>query len=135
TAPDVCREHAALSAFENDGARDSHIGGLTAISDADYDALEPVQWPIPSPPPERGGHRRPSAAVFHAKNADAQHRLCAEGDQVRVPLTLSKGGPPPHRRAGHPPPPGGGGEKRLFSRRRVLAARSHAPLAAPAPPP
>jgi very-short-patch-repair endonuclease len=27
------------------------------------------------PPPERGRHRRPSAAVLSAKNADAKHRL------------------------------------------------------------
>ena len=46
TAADVFREHAALSAFENDGARDFDLGGLATISDADYDALEPVQWPL-----------------------------------------------------------------------------------------
>jgi assimilatory nitrate reductase catalytic subunit len=46
TATDVFREHAALSAFENDGTRDFDLGGLAAISDADYDGLEPVQWPL-----------------------------------------------------------------------------------------
>ncbi len=47
TSPaDVFREHAALSAFENDGTRDFDIGGLAAISDEDYDALAPVQWPL-----------------------------------------------------------------------------------------
>src|SRR5262249_41963305 len=43
---DVFREHAALSAFENDGARDFDIGALATISDADYEALDPVQWPL-----------------------------------------------------------------------------------------
>jgi assimilatory nitrate reductase catalytic subunit len=43
---DVFREHAALSAFENDGSRDFDIGGLADISDQDYDALAPVQWPL-----------------------------------------------------------------------------------------
>jgi assimilatory nitrate reductase catalytic subunit len=43
---DVFREHAALSGFENQGMRDFDIGGLAAISDRDYDALEPVQWPM-----------------------------------------------------------------------------------------
>jgi assimilatory nitrate reductase catalytic subunit len=42
---DVFREHAALSAFENDGARDFDIGALAALSDRDFNALSPVQWP------------------------------------------------------------------------------------------
>ena len=45
---DIFREHAALSAFENDGARAFDIGALAPMSDAAYDALEPVQWPLPS---------------------------------------------------------------------------------------
>jgi assimilatory nitrate reductase catalytic subunit len=43
---DVFREHAALSGFENDGARDFDLGGLATISDHDYDALAPTQWPV-----------------------------------------------------------------------------------------
>ena len=46
TPADIFREHAALSAFENDGTRDFDLSGLAAISDADYDALDPVQWPV-----------------------------------------------------------------------------------------
>ena len=46
TAADVFREHAALSAFENDGTRGFDIGGLATISDEDYDTLEPIQWPV-----------------------------------------------------------------------------------------
>jgi assimilatory nitrate reductase catalytic subunit len=38
-------EHARLSAVENDGARDFHIGGLAGLTQDAYDALEPVQWP------------------------------------------------------------------------------------------
>jgi assimilatory nitrate reductase catalytic subunit len=45
-AADVFREHAALSSFENDGARKFDLGGLAAVSDDDFDALEPVQWPV-----------------------------------------------------------------------------------------
>jgi assimilatory nitrate reductase catalytic subunit len=45
SAGDIFREHAALSAFENDGSRDFDIGALKSLSDAAYDALEPVQWP------------------------------------------------------------------------------------------
>src|SRR6516164_4544560 len=43
---DVFREHAALSAFENGGTRDFDLGAVATISDADYDALEPAQWPL-----------------------------------------------------------------------------------------
>ncbi|MFL5105835.1 MAG: molybdopterin-dependent oxidoreductase [Xanthobacteraceae bacterium] len=44
SAADVFREHAALSAFENDGARDFDLAGLAEVSDEQYAALDPVQW-------------------------------------------------------------------------------------------
>jgi len=46
SAADVWREHAALSAFENDGTRDFDIGALQSLSDSDFDAMVPVQWPV-----------------------------------------------------------------------------------------
>jgi assimilatory nitrate reductase catalytic subunit len=46
SAADIFREHAALSAFENEGARDFDIGALQALSDSDFDAMAPVQWPV-----------------------------------------------------------------------------------------
>ena len=58
---DIFREHAALSAFENDGTRDFDIGGLAGIDDAGYAALEPVQWPV------------------RASGGDGTARLFAEG--------------------------------------------------------
>ncbi|WP_291827998.1 nitrate reductase [Bosea sp. (in: a-proteobacteria)] len=45
---DIYAEHAALSAFENDGSRDFDIGAHAGLSKRDYDALEPVQWPVPA---------------------------------------------------------------------------------------
>jgi assimilatory nitrate reductase catalytic subunit len=42
---DVFREHAALSAFENNGERDFDIGALASLTDTAYDALDPVMWP------------------------------------------------------------------------------------------
>ncbi|MEO5325094.1 molybdopterin-dependent oxidoreductase [Mesorhizobium sp. CC13] len=42
---EIFREHAALSTFENDGARLFDIGGLANISDKQYEALSPVHWP------------------------------------------------------------------------------------------
>ena len=44
---DIFREHAALSAFENDGTRLFNLGALAGLDDAAYDALAPVQWPLP----------------------------------------------------------------------------------------
>jgi assimilatory nitrate reductase catalytic subunit len=53
SAADVFREHAALSAFENDGGRDFDIGALTSLSDEAFDAMVPVQWPArESAPPQ-----------------------------------------------------------------------------------
>jgi assimilatory nitrate reductase catalytic subunit len=46
SAADVFREHAALSAFENDGGRDFDIGALKSLSDQSFDEMAPVQWPI-----------------------------------------------------------------------------------------
>jgi assimilatory nitrate reductase catalytic subunit len=45
SAADIFREHAALSAFENDGTRDFDLGVLATIGDAAFDALDPVVWP------------------------------------------------------------------------------------------
>ena len=45
SAADIFREHAALSAFENDGTRDFDLGALSDVSDESFDALDPVVWP------------------------------------------------------------------------------------------
>jgi assimilatory nitrate reductase catalytic subunit len=45
SAADIFREHAGLSAFENNGSRDFDIGALTSLSDDAFDAMMPVQWP------------------------------------------------------------------------------------------
>ncbi|GBU17667.1 MULTISPECIES: nitrate reductase [Methylobacterium] len=46
SAAAIFREHAALSAFENEGTRDFDIGGLADIGDRAYDVSAPVQWPV-----------------------------------------------------------------------------------------
>ncbi|AWN37032.1 nitrate reductase [Methylobacterium radiodurans] len=53
SAAAVFRQHAGLSAFENNGSRDFDLGGLAEISDAAYEVNRPVQWPLP----KRGGTR------------------------------------------------------------------------------
>jgi assimilatory nitrate reductase catalytic subunit len=45
-AADIFREHAALSAFENDGARDFDLGALARIDDAAFETFDPVTWPV-----------------------------------------------------------------------------------------
>jgi len=45
SAADIFREHAALSAFENDGSRDFDIGAVAGIADDDFDAMPPMLWP------------------------------------------------------------------------------------------
>jgi assimilatory nitrate reductase catalytic subunit len=49
---DIFREHAALSAFENNGSRDFDLGALSTLSHSEYDTLVPVQWPLPSHSPD-----------------------------------------------------------------------------------
>jgi assimilatory nitrate reductase catalytic subunit len=45
SAAAIFREHAALSAFENNGSRDFDIGGLSEMSDDAFDTMAPVLWP------------------------------------------------------------------------------------------
>jgi assimilatory nitrate reductase catalytic subunit len=55
-AAEIFREHAALSAFENEqGRRIFDIGALSELSDDDYARLPPLRWPV------RRGASRPSA--------------------------------------------------------------------------
>ena len=48
---DIFAEHAALSAFENEGGRDFDIGAYAEVDTAGYDALTPFQWPQPAGEP------------------------------------------------------------------------------------
>ena len=50
---EVFREHARLTAYEND-ARPLHLGALVSLTPDAYDALAPVQWPVG----REGGTRR-----------------------------------------------------------------------------
>ncbi|WP_299705858.1 nitrate reductase [uncultured Tateyamaria sp.] len=61
----VFREHAQLSAAMRPFGRDFDISGLASLTDTEYNALEPVQWPVP----ETGkGQRRffADGGFFHA---------------------------------------------------------------------
>ncbi len=60
-AAEIFREHAALSAFENErpNRRIFDIGALADLSDDAYDRLAPTQWPLPrgTPVPSAGTKR------------------------------------------------------------------------------
>jgi assimilatory nitrate reductase catalytic subunit len=49
SAAEIFAEHAALSAFENGGARDFDIGAFAGVDRASYDRMPPFQWPRPRP--------------------------------------------------------------------------------------
>ncbi len=52
---EIFAEHAALSGFENDGRRAFDIGALAVLNEMDYEAMTPVQWPLPAIEAARGG--------------------------------------------------------------------------------
>ena len=90
----IFREHAALSAFENNGSRDFDIGALATCSDADYDALMPVQWPMPIAKPE-GTARLFSDGHFFTPSGRAQfidaHPQAAKTSSPSLPFLLNSG--------------------------------------------
>jgi assimilatory nitrate reductase catalytic subunit len=51
---EIFREHAALSAFENDGKRRFDLGGLASLERSAYDRMAPRQWPVPANGTEGG---------------------------------------------------------------------------------
>ncbi len=56
----IFREHAALSAFENDGARDFDIGSMASLTASQFNALAPFQWP------EQAGKAKADSRFFAA---------------------------------------------------------------------
>ena len=69
---EIFSEHAALSGFENNGARDFDISGLTGLGAERYAALRPVQWPVTAAP-EGGTPRMFGSGRYF--NADARARF------------------------------------------------------------
>ncbi|MCZ8187210.1 MAG: molybdopterin-dependent oxidoreductase [Beijerinckiaceae bacterium] len=93
----IFREHAALSAFENGGARDFDIGGMADIDTRAFDAMTPFLWPKPASGPEggrffaEGGFYTPDrkarmvavALPPEAKPRDAEHTLWLNTGRIR----------------------------------------------------
>ena len=82
---DVYREHVRLSAYRNEGKRLFDIGGHAAISDSEYERMEPFRW---------GGT---PFADGRFPTADGKARLIAveqrplDGTLPKWPLTLNTG--------------------------------------------
>ena len=91
---EIFAEHAALSSFENEGARDFDIGAFAAIDTADYDALAPVQWPQTGN--GKGGNARffADSGFYHA---DRRARfvpvspVLTDRREPKYPFTLNTG--------------------------------------------
>ncbi|WP_051600119.1 MULTISPECIES: nitrate reductase [unclassified Hyphomonas] len=94
---EIFREHAQLSGFENDGRRDFDLGGAGSLSRADYDALEPFQWPLPKDAPARPAHHRFFAdGRFYTPDHKARflpvtYRPPASACSAEFPLALNTG--------------------------------------------
>ena len=92
---DIFREHAALTAFENDGARDFDIGAHAGIDDAGYEELAPFVWPARTGGAAGGGRFFGDGSFFHA---DRRARFVATAARPPVhapslarPLRLNTG--------------------------------------------
>jgi assimilatory nitrate reductase catalytic subunit len=92
---DVFVEHAALSGFENHGSRLFNIELLSGLSESEYDALEPIQWPITEQSPH-GTERLFCDNHFYTPSGKAQFlvsvaRLPQQIKSSAFPLILNTG--------------------------------------------
>lgn len=94
-ASDVFKEHASLSGFQNQGSRDFDISGLADISQTQYDALQPIQWPVNAKAPN-GTPRMFTDKVFFTASKKAQFiaiapRLPTQQTSNDYPFVLNTG--------------------------------------------
>jgi assimilatory nitrate reductase catalytic subunit len=78
----VFAEHAALSAFENEGTRDFDLGALADLDKSAFEALAPIRWPVP-----RGG--APGGRLFgdgRFYTSDRRARFVATPPPVPEPI-------------------------------------------------
>ncbi len=96
---EVFDEHARLSAFRNEGRRCFDLAGLTGLGREGFDALQPIQWPVPQSPralaPEGTKRLFTDHRYFHAD--DKAHfvptpvRAPAHASSEEFPLVLNTG--------------------------------------------
>lgn len=88
TSPaDIFREHARLSGFENNDARGFDISALATLSDEQYDALAPVQWPVTRTAPQ-GTPRLFADGRFFTASRRARLLPIVPRDPVQQPDTV-----------------------------------------------
>ncbi|WP_022949683.1 nitrate reductase [Methylohalobius crimeensis] len=80
----IFREHAALSGFENAGERQFDIGVLADLTDAEYDELEPLPWPVTVAAP-RGTPRLFGDGRFPTPNGRARFVAVTPRVPARLP--------------------------------------------------
>ncbi len=97
----IFREHAQLSGFENEASsqhavqRAFNISALSGLSDAEYDTLQPVQWPVTSRAPQ-GTQRLFGDGKFYTPSGKARMiavapQLPAVSVDADFPLVLNNG--------------------------------------------
>jgi assimilatory nitrate reductase catalytic subunit len=90
----IFAEHAALSAFENQGDRDFDIGALAESDAPTYDALAPTQWPYPVQGAGRTA-RFFGDGSFFTPDRKARFIALSPGDEIRTnreyPFILNTG--------------------------------------------
>jgi assimilatory nitrate reductase catalytic subunit len=71
---EIFAEHAALSGFENGGARDFDIGKYAGTGVEAYEEMEPFQWPAPALPSflREGAARSAGVGVMQANGQSSQ---------------------------------------------------------------
>jgi assimilatory nitrate reductase catalytic subunit len=96
SAHEIFSEHAALSAFENDGRRLFDIGRLAGLSRSEYDALTPTRWPAPLASAGDLPARPFANGAFPTANGRARlvavrHQPPAQQVSERFPFVLNTG--------------------------------------------
>jgi assimilatory nitrate reductase catalytic subunit len=81
---EIFAEHAALSATNNHGARAFDIGGLANLTSAEYETLEPVQWPVPVRD-RTGTARLMESGRFYHRDGKARFVVTAPRAPVNAP--------------------------------------------------
>jgi assimilatory nitrate reductase catalytic subunit len=93
SASAIFAEHAAMSAFENDGSRAFDLSGLGLKSQIEYDGLEPFQWPVSA---HRDSKRLFASGAFFTPDGTARFvaveaPALAEKMSTSYPLRLNTG--------------------------------------------
>lgn len=98
SSAEVFREHAALSAFENDAEhqlRDFDLSALADIDQPEFDALQPLQWPVSNQQPQ-GTARLFTDGLYFTPNRKARFipitpRPPVNAPDTDYPFTLNTG--------------------------------------------